>query len=152
MPSTLSTQHSTSGLGLAYAAFVGLGIIWGANFIYVKWAAVWITPAQIVLLRVFFGFVPLLVWALATRALNWRNLRYAHHFVLMSVLATAFYYVAFAKGTVLLLTSVAGMLSGAIPLFTFVTALVLLTDEPINLRSIGGTLLGFAGVILIARP
>src|SRR5262249_20414972 len=56
------------------------------------------------------------------------------------------------KGTALLLSSVAGMLSGAIPIFTFVTALLLLRSEPINLRSVGGTLIGFLGVLLIARP
>jgi drug/metabolite transporter (DMT)-like permease len=70
----------------------------------------------------------------------------------MSVLAMAFYYFAFAKGISLLLSSVAGMLSGAIPLFTFVTAFALLRDEPLNSRSVGGTLLGFLGVLLIARP
>jgi hypothetical protein len=37
-------------------------------------------------------------------------------FLAMAVLATAFYYVVFAKGTALLLSSVAGVLSGAIPL------------------------------------
>jgi drug/metabolite transporter (DMT)-like permease len=44
------------------------------------------------------------------------------------------------------------MLSGAIPLFTFVTALAFLRQEPINVRSVGGTLLGFLGILLIARP
>jgi hypothetical protein len=63
-----------------------------------------------------------------------------------------FYCIAFAKGTALLLSSVAGMLSGAIPLFTFVTALAFLRQEPINVRSVGGTLLGFLGILLIARP
>jgi drug/metabolite transporter (DMT)-like permease len=145
-------RDASSGLALAYAAFVALGVIWGSNFIFVKWAAVWISPSQIVLLRVLFGFLPLLVAALAMGALHWRDIRHLHHFLVMSVLATTFYYVAFAKGTVLLLSSVAGMLSGAIPLFTFVTALVFLRSEPINARSVTGTLLGFLGILLIARP
>lgn len=136
----------------AYGAFALLGLIWGSNFIFVKWAAASISPAQIVLLRVVFGFLPLLIFALATRSLHWRHLRHGHHFLIMAVMATAFYYVAFAKGTVLLLSSVAGMLSGAIPLFTFVTAWLFLREEPLNYRSIGGTLLGFVGVLLIARP
>jgi drug/metabolite transporter (DMT)-like permease len=136
----------------AYAAFALLGLIWGSNFIFVKWAAVSISPEQIVLLRIIFGFMPLVVFALATRSLHWRDLRHLHHFTVMALLATAIYYFAFAKGTVLLLSSVAGMLSGAIPLFTFVTAWLFLRDEPINLRSVCGTLLGFAGVLLIARP
>ena len=137
---------------VAYAAFALLGLIWGSNFIFMKWAAVSITPEQIVLLRVIFGFMPLLVFALAMRALHWRDLRHAHHFLVMAVLATAVYYLAFAKGTVLLLSSVAGMLSGAIPLFTFLTAWLFLRDEPVNVRSVCGTVLGFAGVLLIARP
>jgi drug/metabolite transporter (DMT)-like permease len=148
----VAKPRTAPSLSLAYAAFVGLGVIWGANFIFVKWAVASISPAQIVLLRVLFGFLPLLGYALATRALRWRDLRHAHHFLVMSVLATAFYYVAFAKGTALLLSSVAGMLSGAIPLFTFITALAFLRDEPINRRSIGGAALGFLGVIAIARP
>jgi drug/metabolite transporter (DMT)-like permease len=136
----------------AYAAFALLGLIWGSNFIFVKWAAVSITPEQIVLLRIIFGFIPLVVFALATRSLHWHDLRHLHHFTVMALLATAIYYFAFAKGTVLLLSSVAGMLSGAIPLFTFITAWLFLRDEPINVRSVCGTLLGFAGVLLIARP
>lgn len=155
--STTASQTTTSpGFNprqvTAYAAFGLLGLIWGSNFIFVKWAAVSISPEQIVLLRIIFGFIPLVVFALATRSLHWRDLRHLHHFTVMALLATAIYYFAFAKGTVLLLSSVAGMLSGAIPLFTFVTAWVFLRDEPINLRSVCGTLLGFAGVLLIARP
>ena len=137
---------------LAYGALAALGLIWGSNFVFVKWASPYITPMQIVLLRVIFGLVPLLVFALVTRSLRWQHLRFIHHFLVMAILATAFYYVAFAKGTVLLLSSVAGMLSGAIPLFTFVTAWLFLRQEPINRHSVLGTLLGFVGVLLIARP
>ena len=136
----------------AYGALAALGLIWGSNFVFVKWASPYITPMQIVLLRVIFGLVPLLVFALVTRSLRWQHLRFIHHFLVMAILATAFYYVAFAKGTVLLLSSVAGMLSGAIPLFTFVTAWLFLRQEPINRHSVLGTLLGFVGVLLIARP
>jgi drug/metabolite transporter (DMT)-like permease len=136
----------------AYLAFALLGVIWGTNFIFTKWAAVWITPGQIVLLRVLFGFVPVLVFALASRALKWWHVRHAHHFLVMALLATVVYYYAFAQGTALLLSSVAGMLSGAIPLFSFLAALLLLRDEPLNGRSIGGMVVGFIGVLLAARP
>lgn len=44
------------------------------------------------------------------------------------------------------------MLSGAIPLFTFVTAWLFLREGPLNRRSVGGILLGLLGVVLIARP
>jgi len=136
----------------AYIAFLLLGLIWGSNFIFVKWAVVSISPLQIVLLRVIFGFLPVAAFAVFKGALDWRHLRYAHHFLVMSFMATAVYYLAFAKGTALLPSSLAGMLSGAIPLFTFVCAWLFLRDEPLNRRSAGGVVLGFLGVLLIAQP
>ena len=72
----------------AYLAFALLGFIWGSNFIFMKWAAKEISPGQIVLLRVAFGFVPLFLYALGKRALRWEHLRYAHHFAVMSLLAS----------------------------------------------------------------
>ncbi|WP_192036248.1 DMT family transporter [Halomonas sp. YLGW01] len=145
-------SESNSGQQAAYLAFLLLGMIWGSNFLFMKWAADWITASQVALLRVIFGFLPILVVGLATRSLRLAHLRHAHHFIVMALLATAIYYVAFAQGTALLLSSLAGMLSGAIPLFTFVAAWAFLRSEPLNARSVGGTLLGFLGVLLIARP
>ena len=110
----------------ADGAFTLLGLIWGSNS-FREMGGSFDQPSADRLLRVVFGLLPLLIFALATRSLHWRHLRHAHHFMVMALLATAFYYVAFAKGTVLLLSSVAGMLSGAIPLFTFVTAWLFLT-------------------------
>jgi drug/metabolite transporter (DMT)-like permease len=136
----------------AYLAFALLGLIWGSNFIFMKWAAKYISPIQIVLLRVVFGFIPILFFALVKRALRWEHVRYIHHFVVMSLLATAIYYFAFAKGTSLLPSSIAGMLSGAIPLFTFIFAWLFLREEPINITKAAGVALGFLGVLLIARP
>ena len=136
----------------AYFAFALLGLIWGSNFVFMKWAAKEITPWQIVLLRVVFGFMPILVFALAQRALRWEHIRYAHHFAVMSLLATAVYYFAFAKGTALLPSSIAGLLSGAIPLFTFICAWLFKSEEHINMIKAAGVGLGFLGVLLIARP
>jgi drug/metabolite transporter (DMT)-like permease len=136
----------------AYLAFALLGLIWGSNFMFVKWAVKEVSPSQIVLLRVAFGFVPIFIFALAKRTLRWEHIRYAHHFAVMSLLATAVYYFAFAKGTVLLASSIAGLLSGAIPLFTFVCAWLFMREERINMTKAAGVALGFIGVLVIARP
>ncbi|RWL44883.1 MAG: DMT family transporter [Mesorhizobium sp.] len=137
---------------LAHLAFLMLGIIWGSNFIFVKWAAPYVSPGQIVLLRVMFGFVPVFIYALGKKALSWAHLKHAHHFVVMSLMATSVYYFAYAKGTILLPSSVAGMLSGSIPLFTFVCAWLFLHEEPLSRQAAGGVGLGFLGVLTIARP
>jgi drug/metabolite transporter (DMT)-like permease len=136
----------------AYLAFALLGVIWGSNFIFMKWAAKLVSPSQIVLLRVAFGFLPIFLFAVAKRALKLQHLRYAHHFVVMALLATAIYYFAFAKGTALLPSSIAGLLSGAIPLFTFLCAWLFMSEERISVIKAAGVALGFIGVLLIARP
>lgn len=149
----MESQNSLStSRKLVYPAFVLLGLIWGTNFIFMKWAAAWITPSQVVLLRILFGFLPILILAMSRRSLRWDHLKYIHHFLMMALLATAIYYFAFAKGTALLPSGIAGMLSGAIPLFSFLSALVFLRQEPINRYTALGLLLGFAGVLLIAKP
>jgi drug/metabolite transporter (DMT)-like permease len=136
----------------AAIAFAALGLVWGSNFIFMKWAAVLISPIQVVFLRVLFGFLPILVFALCRRALRMSDLRHWPHFVVMSILATAFYYYAFAKGAHLLPSSVAGMLSGAIPLFTFVMTALFLKQERVTARKIAGIVVAFLGVFLIAAP
>ncbi|PML79972.1 DMT family transporter [Enterovibrio norvegicus] len=137
---------------LVTIAFIALGVVWGTMFLFTKWAAEFITPVQIVFLRVVFGFLPLFFYALYKRVLRWEDVKHWKHFVVMSLIATSLYYIAFAEGTALLPSSIAGMLSGAIPLFTFVSAALLLRDEPITLGSMTGTAMGFLGVLLIAQP
>lgn len=117
-----------------------------------KWAVALISPAQVVFLRVLFGFLPILGLAVYGRALRWTELRHWRHFAAMSVMATSFYYYAFVKGTALLPSGVAGMLSGVTPLFTYGLAALSLRSETLSARRLAGVILGFFGVILIARP
>ena len=136
----------------ASVAFVALGVIWGSNFIFMKWATETISAGQVTLLRVLFGFVPVMAYAVHRRVLARRHLRHAHHFFIMSLLATTVYYFAFAAGTALLPSGVAGVLSGAIPLFTFISAAIFLRSERVTPLRLVGVLIGFGGVLLTARP
>jgi drug/metabolite transporter (DMT)-like permease len=136
----------------ASAAFVALGLIWGSNFIFMKWASETITPGQITLLRVLFGFVPVFAYAALRGAFSRSHLRHVHHFFVMSLLATSVYYFAFAAGTSLLPSGIAGALSGAIPLFSFLSAALLLRSEQVTPVKLLGIVIGFGGVLLIARP
>lgn len=136
----------------AYAALILVGFIWGSNFIYMKMATATISPLQVVFLRVAAGFVPLALIAWKTGALNRDQLRHLPHFAAMSVLATSFYYYGFAAGTALLPSGVAGLLGGAIPIVTFLTSLVFLRSERPNRLMAAGVGVGFAGIVLAARP
>ncbi|MQB42303.1 DMT family transporter [Rhizobium sp. ICMP 5592] len=137
---------------VTYLIFGLLGLFWGSNFIYMKWAAELITPAQITLLRVFFGFLPLSVVAWRKDVIHRGQLRHLRHFLVMAVLATAFYYFAIAEGTALLPSGIAGILGGSISLFTTIATLLFLRTEKPNALMLAGVFVGFAAIILIARP
>lgn len=136
----------------AYAALIALGLIWGSNFIYMKWAATFISPAQIVFLRVLFGFLPLALVAWQRGVIHRSQIRHLPHYLVISVMATSFYYYSFVVATAMLPSSVAGLLSGAIPIFTFLASLLFLRNEPPARRVGLGVALGFLGIVLSARP
>ncbi|MGB1239604.1 MAG: DMT family transporter [Pseudomonadales bacterium] len=136
---------------LAHIAFWALGIIWGSNFIYMKMAAVYVSAEQIVLLRVFFGFIPVALFALFSGAIKLSHLRHLKHFIMMALLATLAYYYGFAKGTSLLDSGIAGALSGSIPIFALLLALLLKQARP-SAANIAGLCTGFLGICLIAAP
>ena len=136
----------------AYAALAALGLIWGSNFIFMKWVTALISPTQTVFLRVLFGFLPLAVTAWRAGVITRSQLRHLPHFAIMSVLATTFYYYGFVAGTALLPTSVAGLLSGSIPIFTFICAWLFLREDRPTARMAAGIALGFGGIALSARP
>ncbi len=117
-----------------------------------KLAAEHITPLQIVLLRVLFGFVPIACFALFKGVLKLEHLKHSHHFLAMGLLATVIYYFGFAKGTSLLTSGIAGAISGAIPLFSILAAALFLKEESITRWKAIGTLLGFCGILILARP
>ena len=139
-------------MGLTDAAFGLLGLFWGSNFIFMKGAAEFISPAQITLLRVAFGFVPLALAAVWKGVLRRDQLRHIPHFAVMALFATAFYYFAIAEGTALLPSGVAGVLGGSISIFTTIATVLFLRSEKPNALMLAGVIAGFVGIVLIARP
>lgn len=133
-------------------AFCILGIVWGSNFIYMKWASEVISYTQIVFIRVLFGFIPVFLYAYFKKELKIIDLKYSLHFFVMSLLGTTIYYYCFVKASSLLLSGVAGALSGTIPLFTFILVLIFAKDEKANIFSLMGIVIGLLGVVLIAKP
>lgn len=137
---------------LFYSTYAALGIIWGTNFLYMKWATQLITPAQIVFLRVLCGFLPVLMLAIAQRQIKLTHLKQAHHFLVMSLLATTLYFSCFAQGAALLDSGIAGALSGSIPIFSSLITVLFLKGESMNRLKASGVLIGFLGVMIVAKP
>lgn len=132
--------------------FALLATFWGSNFMYMKWATVVISPEQTVFIRSLCGAIPLFAYAFWKGLIKREHARYWHHYFILSTLTISFAYYGYAAGTELLPSGIAGMLTGSIPLFTFVASYFLLKSEVINTRKAIGTLVGFIGIILIAKP
>ncbi len=137
---------------LPIAMFWLLGLIWGSSFIYMKMASGFIFPIEIVFLRILFGLMPVAMYSLFIGALSWSHAKHAGHFLVMSIVGTIGYYYGFAKGASLLLSGVAGALSGLTPILAFLLALILLDEETASFNKLFGILVGFLGVLLIAQP
>jgi drug/metabolite transporter (DMT)-like permease len=136
----------------AHIAFLLYGVFSGANFIFMKWGAASISPMQVAFVRVLFGFIPLALMAWHARALSVRQFRDIGHFLTMGLVATAFYFFAITRGTALLPSGLAAVLANANMLFTALLSLFFLKDEKFNGLMVAGVVLGFLGIVLIARP
>lgn len=132
--------------------FVLLGIVWGCNPYFTLLSLPYLSPIEVVWWRVLCGLIPLFIMALVSKALTWQHLRYAHHFVVMSLLATTLYYILYAYGTALLPSGIAGVLSASIPLFTFLSSMVFLRQEKVSTAAMIGMAWATLGIVLIAEP
>lgn len=152
MNSVLLTNLRDNRASIPVLAFWVLGLIWGANFIYMKMAVALISPLQLVLLRVLCGFLPVALYSWWRGDIKREHGKYALHFMVMAILATVVYYFGFASATQYLPSAIAGAASAAIPLFSFVFAIVFLPEEKFTMLRLFGLLAGCVGVVFIVNP
>lgn len=136
----------------ATIAWLLLGLIWGTNFVLIKWSTEIVAPSQVAFVRVLVGFLTVGLYAAIKKQLKFSHLKYSIHFLVMSCLAAALYFYGFAEGTALLQSGLAGAVSAAIPLFSLMAAVIFLPSEKLTLQRIGGLLSGLIGVLMIAKP
>ncbi len=133
-------------------AWILLGLIWGTNFVFIKWSTEAVSPMQVALVRVIAGFLTVAAYALITKQLKLSHLRHSVHFIVMACLAAALYFYGFAAGTALLASGLAGAVSASIPLFSLLAAVLFLPEEKLTTNRVLGLLVGLVGVTLIAKP
>jgi len=115
-----------------------------------KMAAQHIDSMQVVFYRVLFGFITVFLYAYYLKALKFEHLKHSFHFFIMSLFAATIYYYGFVVGSSLLLSGIAGALSGSVPLFSFLVGSIFLKEEKITKLAILGVIVGFFGIILIS--
>jgi drug/metabolite transporter (DMT)-like permease len=135
-----------------WTAFILLALAWGTSFMFIKIALRTLEPLTLVALRLFVGWVCLLLigwWqgiALPREGQVWQRL------IVMGLLNTAvpFALISWAQSGVNGVDSgVASVLNSTVPLFSIVLAGVILKAEAVTSGRVLGLFVGFAGVVLL---
>jgi drug/metabolite transporter (DMT)-like permease len=146
----MAPMNSGSSRRADWLLFVLLGFFWGSSYLFIKIAVdAGIEPFTVVSGRLLVGFVLLAaVVGIAREALP-REPRMYGHLVVMGVFSVflPFMLITFAEQSVD--SSLAAVLTGAVPLFTIPFAAMLLPAERVTVNSLLGIAIGLIGVAIV---
>lgn len=148
----LTTSHGTNREAFSptdWGLFLSLSLIWGGSFLFMAIGLDAFHPGLVTWLRVGFGaaFLGALPQARQTTVPSGDLAKVRS----LGVLWIAIPLTLFPIAQQWIDSAVAGMLNGAMPIFTAVVATILLKTLPGRLQVIG-LLIGFSGIVAIALP
>lgn len=135
-----------------YLVLVALAGIWGASFLFIKLAVHDIPPVAMVFLRTLAAALALGAYLRLTSTSIRDTLKLWRPGLVIAVLNAAVPYVLIATGEQYIDSSLAGILNATAPLWTALVAPLFAEAEQLHRRQGTGLLLGFAGVVILARP
>ena len=132
-----------------WTAFIVLGSIWSASFLWIKIALDEIGPFTLVAFRVLFGLL-FAGGAVVLQRKAWpRDWTGWFPFLLLGVTSVAIPFVLITWGELSIDSAVASILNATVPLFTIVIAHLFLQDDRITVQRVIGLFIGFIGVIVL---
>ncbi len=138
--------------GTVWALLIGLSLLWGASFVFIKVAAVDIPIFTLVLARVGLAALALhAVIVMTGRAYPAGRAIYGRY-ALMGLLNNAIPFILIVYATPRIGAGAASILNAMTPIFTLIVAHILTADEKITAGKAGGIALGFAGVVVMIGP
>ena len=129
--------------------FLALGFMWGSSYLFIKIAVTDFGTFTLVALRLAIGAAFLWVVIRAAGQELPRERRIYGHLLVMAVvnIVIPFALITWAERSVD--SSLAAILTSAVPLFAIVIAPLVLPDEPIRVNGVIGLLVGFIGVVVL---
>ena len=129
--------------------FLALGFMWGSSYLFIKLAVDDFGTFTLVALRLAVGAALLWVVLRVAGQKVPRERRIYGHLVVMAIvnIVIPFALITWAERSVD--SSIAAILTSAVPLFAIVIAPLFLHDEPIRVNGVAGLAVGFIGVIVL---
>jgi drug/metabolite transporter (DMT)-like permease len=132
-----------------WTAFIFLGGIWSASFLWIKIALDEIGPNTLVAWRVLFGLL-FAGGAVFIQRKTWpRDWAGWFPFLLLGVTSVAVPFFLITWGELSIDSAVASILNATVPLFTIVIAHLFLHDDRMTAQRVIGLFIGFIGVIVL---
>jgi drug/metabolite transporter (DMT)-like permease len=132
-----------------WTAFIFLGVIWSASFLWIKIALSEIGPFTLVAYRVLFG-VFFAGGAVLLQRKAWpRDWAGWFPFLLLGITSVAIPFFLITWGELSIDSAVASILNATVPLFTIVIAHLFLLDDKMSMQRVLGLFIGFIGVIVL---
>jgi drug/metabolite transporter (DMT)-like permease len=130
-------------------AFILLGMVWSASFLWIKIAVQEVDPFTLVGFRVLFGALTGILATIILRS-PWPRDRVTWvTYVILGVTSVAIPFVLISWGKKTINSAVAFILNTNMPLFTIVLAHYTLRDDRMTVQKILGLLVGFGGVVVL---
>lgn len=133
----------------AWVLFWVLGVTWGSSFLLIRIGVQAVNPFQLVFIRVGIAAVGLHI-ALRLRGIPIpRDRETLLPLLLIGIGNPAIPFLLISWGETIIESSVASVLQSTASLFTLVIAHFFFADERMNTQRVGGSLVGFMGVIVL---
>jgi drug/metabolite transporter (DMT)-like permease len=130
-------------------AFVALGAIWGASFLFIKVGIGELHPLYVTLARVAVGAITLLIYLAVTGDRLPRDWRLWAHLAVIAAIVNVIAFTLFGYGERYISSILAGIWNGTTPLTTLVVVMALLPEERPTRARVVGLLVGFVGVLVV---
>jgi len=134
------------------AQYLGLALVWGSSFLFMKVGLDGLSPAQVALSRLLLGALTLVVVMAATRRAWPRDRRTWGHLTVVGVLLCVVPYLLFAWAGQYLASGLSSIFNATTPLMTAAAVAVLLPVERLTAVQRLGLVVGGVGVVVVVGP
>ena len=132
--------------------FLGMGLIWGASFLFMKVGLTGLSFTQVALARTVIGALTLAVVVLIARQHLPKQLVVWAHFLVVSLLGCFLPYLCFTWAEQTVSSSLASIYNATTPIMTALMVTLAFRVEKLTRSQLLGIVVGILGVIVIIAP